>query len=155
MNISFASKALTAPARPRGIDEAGGEVARKAQRTQRECKIHFNLPLVLVASTLLLSCSGRETYDKFIRNAAEGNFTIVSTLFERGRVPHVNVRDSLGNTALMMAAKNGHGEIVRYLLSKGADLLLTNRNGDTALTLALKAGHGEIVSFLRPKPAVL
>lgn len=143
MKIFFVSKTLTT------------KVTKKARRTQRKDKTLQCFVVIFAASSLLISCSSQGTYNKFIRNAGEGNLTIVTTLFERGHVPHVNVQDSLGNTALMMAAKNGHGEIVRYLLSRGADPLLTNRNGDTAFTLASKAGHAEIASFLRPKPVVL
>ena len=30
-------------------------------------------------------------------------------------------RDPSGNTALMLAARNGHAEVIQILLSKGAD----------------------------------
>ena len=41
-----------------------------------------------------------------------------------------------GSTALMVAAKQGHGELVQALLQAGAKAALKNAAGDTAATLA-------------------
>lgn len=47
----------------------------------------------------------------------------------------LNGVDALGNTALMLAAQNGHVQVVSLLLSKGADARKSNRRGKTALDL--------------------
>jgi len=53
-----------------------------------------------------------------------------------------------GNTALMLAAKNGHGECCALLLARGADPLVTNRRGQTAANLARDVGL--TMPLLRP-----
>jgi len=52
-------------------------------------------------------------------------------------------------TALMMASKNGHAEIVRLLLSRGAEINMQTTNcGKTALMFASRGGHLETVKLL-------
>lgn len=53
-----------------------------------------------------------------------------------------------GTTALMVAAINGHAEVVKALLAKRADANLTDRVGMSALTQAAWKGHTEIVRIL-------
>ena len=49
----------------------------------------------------------------------------------------------------MFAAHNDNVEVVRLLLSKGADVNAKNSDGDTALTDAAKKGHVGVVVLLR------
>ena len=51
--------------------------------------------------------------------------------------------------SLCKASKNGHIEIVRFLISLGANMI--SPNGDTALTSAIKAGHLDIAKLLIAK----
>ncbi|XP_006823689.1 uncharacterized protein LOC102806883, partial [Saccoglossus kowalevskii] len=55
---------------------------------------------------------------------------------------------SVGNTALMMAAAEGHEIIVQNLLQYGIEIEAKNYNGDTARSLALLNGHMKIVSLI-------
>ncbi len=48
----------------------------------------------------------------------------------------LNCRDESGDTPLIVAARNGHDELVRFLLEEGADMDLTNRSADDALIAA-------------------
>ena len=48
--------------------------------------------------------------------------------------------------SLCKASKNGHIDIVRYLIDQGANMI--SPNGDTALTSALKTGHLDIAKLL-------
>lgn len=55
--------------------------------------------------------------------------------------PSLGYRTSYGNTALMLAACNGHEECVVRLVDGGATLDLKNRDGFSALHKAVMSGH--------------
>ncbi|QRW00381.1 acyl-CoA-binding protein [Ceratobasidium sp. AG-Ba] len=61
----------------------------------------------------------------------------------------VNDRDEFDYTPLHLAADRGHLNVVRLLLSKGADASLKDQDGDTALEIATVAKHVPIVQVLR------
>ena len=48
----------------------------------------------------------------------------------------VNARDHEGNTAVHHAASRGDTEMIRYLVSKGADVTIVNREGQTTVDMA-------------------
>jgi len=58
-----------------------------------------------------------------------------------------------GNTALMWAAANGHGDVCDRLIAKGADVNAKNIRGDTALMWAARYGHSDICDKLVEKGA--
>ncbi|XP_030387286.1 G patch domain and ankyrin repeat-containing protein 1 homolog isoform X2 [Scaptodrosophila lebanonensis] len=60
----------------------------------------------------------------------------------------LNVQDSYGWTALMMAACEGADTIAAWLLEMGADIGVADKSGHTALTLARRKGHAAIVELL-------
>jgi len=51
-------------------------------------------------------------------------------------------------TPLMIAAGNGHIDVVKHLIASGAKLQIRDRRGNTALTHAVINGHAHIVSHL-------
>ena len=53
-----------------------------------------------------------------------------------------------GRTAVMVAADEGHAEVVRLLIEVGADLNLLDHEGSSALSLARNSGHLDIVAEL-------
>ena len=59
-----------------------------------------------------------------------------------------NVKADDGGTALMLAASNGHTEIVEALLAKGAEVDVKTETGETALIFAAFYGRAEIVEAL-------
>ncbi|GAB4341209.1 MAG: hypothetical protein Kow0099_17680 [Candidatus Abyssubacteria bacterium] len=61
----------------------------------------------------------------------------------------INVKDNAGMTPLMHAAKQGHLDTVRLLLSRGADVRATTEVGWKASTLAEANGHPEITEVLK------
>jgi ankyrin repeat protein len=61
---------------------------------------------------------------------------------------HVDAVDSLGRSALMHAAREGHVAIARVLLEAGADAALADRHGSTPLMEAARAGATAIVVLL-------
>ena len=58
-----------------------------------------------------------------------------------------------GFTALMMAASEGHIEVVRVLLLNGASVGIVDRDGDTASKFAREKGHPEVLELLERQPA--
>jgi len=60
----------------------------------------------------------------------------------------LNKLDSDGNTALHIAIKWRHLEVVKLLHAAGADLEIRNKSGRTALLLALQCGQMGIMGFL-------
>jgi ankyrin repeat protein len=61
----------------------------------------------------------------------------------------VNAADADGGTALMLAATSGDAEIVKELLSTGANISGRYKSsGETALALAKRAGHDDIAELL-------
>ncbi|KAI9763363.1 MAG: hypothetical protein M1840_000555 [Geoglossum simile] len=85
--------------------------------------------------------------------AYAGILWLVSSLLKPDRAVDVTATDSLGNDALMWASRNGHTAVVRFLLSKGADLAAKNLNGITALYFAAENGHKAVVQLLAERGA--
>jgi len=55
----------------------------------------------------------------------------------------------------VLASKNGHGEIIKILLIKGAEIDHQTKEGYTALMRASQNGHTEVVLILMDKGANL
>lgn len=56
-----------------------------------------------------------------------------------------------GRTALMLAAYRGNFEVVKKLMSLGADMQITTHDNRTAFRFACTWGHLDIVKFLLPQ----
>jgi ankyrin repeat protein len=65
----------------------------------------------------------------------------------------LHIRTDYDYTALMAAARNGHENIVKTLVEKGAEVDLKDNEGMSAIILAAQYGHYEIVKFLIPRVA--
>lgn len=59
----------------------------------------------------------------------------------------VNSADEEGYSALQAAAENDHLDVVKLLVSKGADI--AHRSPNTALELAEMAGNKDVVTYLK------
>lgn len=62
--------------------------------------------------------------------------------------PQVDSKDRIGNTGLMIAAQNGHVNLVKLFLEYGADPEIENKKQENAMQLATKYGHAEIIALL-------
>jgi len=87
----------------------------------------------------------------FLHRAAQnGDLKLVHFFLNHGCPLSLESFDCLEHTPLIWASKNGHAEVVDYLLWKGADpnACLEARIGTTALIEAVKGGHAEVVKLL-------
>ncbi|XP_071544215.1 uncharacterized protein [Panulirus ornatus] len=76
--------------------------------------------------------------------------SVVQRLFQLG---DVNIKASQhGQTALMLAVSHGRLDMVRMLVSAGAEINIQDEDGSTALMCAAEHGHLAIVKFLLAQP---
>ena len=108
-----------------------------------------SLRLFLIASLVVCcSCSNKE---KFFEEVKAANAAAVEEHLARGMEP--DARDHNRRTALMLAAFEGHNDIVNIMLDKGADLHARDVDGWTVLMYAAYGGRLETVQLLIEKGA--
>lgn len=95
-----------------------------------------------------------------MRAVMKNDEAAVSNLIDQGA--NVNEKTKLGNTALILAAKNNHSSLVKLLIEKGSDInLVGSQQGNdlntsvsaTALLYAIEASNNEIIQYLLDKGA--
>jgi uncharacterized protein len=68
----------------------------------------------------------------------------------------LNCRNESEDTPLILAARNGHDELVRFLMEKGADLNAINQSGEDALIAASeRQGNTSVLESLLDAGAVI
>ena len=81
-----------------------------------------------------------------LKISQKNNVEMVDALLKRKIDPNVQAEN--GDTALMIAARNGYYQVVELLVKSSAHLNIQNNEGWTALTWASLNGHSEIVELL-------
>ena len=79
--------------------------------------------------------------------AGVGAVELIKDLLDAGA--RSDARNALGNTPMMLAARDGWADAVKALLAAGADPSLRNKKRERAVDIALSAGHTEIFELLR------
>jgi ankyrin repeat protein len=74
------------------------------------------------------------------------NQVIANLLADDGKI--INMKDGIGNTALMYAVKKGHTETAVILLKKRADPNIQDKSGRTCLIEAILGGNKDIITLL-------
>lgn len=82
---------------------------------------------------------------EFMRAASNGHYAVVLAL---GRETDVNHTDAFGQTAAIIAAKNGHTDVLKALARFGADMLCAGKDGLAPLACAIKGKHTDAQAFL-------
>ncbi|WP_264735894.1 ankyrin repeat domain-containing protein [Wolbachia endosymbiont (group A) of Rhinocyllus conicus] len=87
--------------------------------------------------------------------AASGDFkaikailTHISTHFPGKLIMAVNVENNSGHAPLHFAVYNGRLDVVKYLVSKGADISAKSKDGSTLLHYAAQGGSLNVVEYL-------
>jgi ankyrin repeat protein len=96
-----------------------------------------------------------DTQPRLFCAARDGDTTAVKRALAAGGVDLNAIDPDTRLSALMLAARNGHDDIVLVLCkgAQGADVNLQNSRGESALSLAAAAGHGEVMDVLLAKGA--
>ena len=89
-------------------------------------------------------------YKDLFKSCERGDFDNVKFLIE-AYSPDIDKKDRKGSTALLISSSGGHLEIVKYLISKKANINIQDKLGNTSLNLSLQRGHLLIAKFLLEK----
>lgn len=84
---------------------------------------------------------------EIVLQAAEGDVQRMQSLMHEGH--SADAQGPRGETALMLAARNGHTEVIELLLAGGADPLLKTASGSTAEDIAKTYKNNVCASLLR------
>lgn len=139
-NTGGVKKALAAGMSPNVSDNRGNSVLALAitEKSTEVAKLLINSPSIdlerpnLAGETPLMMASYNGSYDLVVYLVTQ-------------RAVEVN---HPGWSALHYSSTNGHLEIVRFLLDKGAYVDPESPNGTTALMMAARGGHIQIVKLL-------
>ncbi|CAN9504380.1 unnamed protein product [Ophioblennius macclurei] len=80
------------------------------------------------------------------------NMRVVEQLLSKGDVNAKASQVRAGQTALMLAVSHGRMDMVRALLTQGAEVNVQDDEGSTALMCACEHGHADIVKLLLAQP---
>ncbi|XP_072166750.1 NAD-capped RNA hydrolase NUDT12-like [Diadema setosum] len=83
--------------------------------------------------------------------AAQGDSAKVARMLKALKTG-LDERNEQGWTAIMLASRNGHADVVKLLLDCGCDPLLRNKSGQNSLDIAEFWDHSSVVSLLRSDP---
>jgi uncharacterized protein len=125
--------------------ESGQHAAAADERSTSDCALRWlrecrsRLSFDVGRANLVMDA----TWERAIR---QGDVEAVRDHLRSG--VDINALDRHGQTALMLAAHHGHGEIVELLVEQGADLNVTAKYTLSALMLAVVAEHANIARLL-------
>ncbi|XP_060596303.1 ankyrin repeat and SAM domain-containing protein 6-like, partial [Ruditapes philippinarum] len=91
-----------------------------------------------------------DSVQQLMTSCEQGDVDTAQAVLDEGL--GVDTPDEDENTALMVAAGNGHDQVVRLLLMRGASVDKTNLYGWTPVMQAARHGHANIVSLLLQHP---
>jgi ankyrin repeat protein len=129
----------------KGIGESNGGNSLDISDSRRKGNGMLASPkdLALPAEEFALGC-------KLLQQAALGNKVQMEMILKM-RPKFVNFRDYDRRTALHVAASEGHLEICKFLVKKGAKINRSDRWGGSPLDDAHRHRHEKVVIFLREK----
>lgn len=90
------------------------------------------------------------TMDEFVERARQSDEMAVKLFLITGMNP--NARNATGKTALIVAASQGHANIVMLLMENNATIDLKDKEGNTALSYAETNGFPEVAKLIKQGP---
>lgn len=111
-------------------------------------KISSNLILIFFIAFIISYPLNALTQDEetFLDAAIFGDFDVIEKLLEKK--VNVNVRDNVGNTALILASIEGRTEVVEILIKANAKKDILNKHGKSALDYAKERKRKDIIKIL-------
>ncbi|VDN07484.1 unnamed protein product [Thelazia callipaeda] len=100
---------------------------------------------------------------RFLKCEAKGNLSGVEDYADKGKRNvltfftivvigmNIDISDQYGWTTLMCASFTGHLNVIKYLLSLGADVGKKSKSGETAADFSSKCGHYELYHYIVSK----
>ena len=109
------------------------------------------------AEVNVIGIDGMTAFIQSIFGILSGSVTteVCDLLLEKGADVNTQLagQDAIGWTALMFATSNEKLDLVKYLISKGANVNLKAKDGTSALSLAIINKNEEIIKILKTKGA--
>jgi ankyrin repeat protein len=102
--------------------------------------------LLFLSSSVFL-----QAQENIFEAAEKGKVSKVRSFLKKGT--DINAKDSLNQTALCIAVKEGHYRLMKFLLKKGADINCQNYFGETPLMIAIQSKNEKFIQYLLKKGA--
>ena len=109
-------------------------------------KVINRISALFLVAILAVGCAANKS---FHIPAGKGDLETIKAELEGGR--DIDSRDAAGQTALMYAAENGQMDVVRYLISNGADVNAQAKDfflRGTALIYATSSNRLDVIEYL-------
>ena len=94
------------------------------------------------------SSSSSRPIELIARKASQGKVDDLTRLLQRNSNVNISEKNEEGYAALHYAAGNGHVDVVKLLLKRGAAVHSKSNAGSTPLCLAARYGHLDVVKVL-------
>jgi len=114
------------------------------QKYQNNCKILLDYDAVLQAELEELT----NIFDENIDSVIKENLIAATNYKEQSIMPEINLQTKNGESALSIAAKYGFSNVVKFLISKGAEKEHFTNDHHTPLSLAVSQNHLKVVQIL-------
>jgi TPR repeat protein len=109
----------------------------------------LKVAIILILTSFSSSAIAGDIYEA----AKDGDLTTVQALVTTN-VAVVDARDADGNTPLLWAVKRDQPDVAKFLLSKGADPSITNKNGLSPLQMAKALGEADVLGLNKVPVAI-
>jgi ankyrin repeat protein len=117
--------------------------------SQKKCMIEFSASLLPFTSSVDLDLMNKNYNQPPLFWAAERGYASVVQLFIARLNVDIDFKDTIGRTAIQLAAAKGHLAVVERLLQENADInAAAVNNGRTALQAAAEGGYLAVVERL-------